>query len=517
LLELGEEEDGDDSALDEQLAEVISHPKITGNPSRAAMMHRFIQRLKTNPGDPQLQQFLALILSAPEFSPPRLRLRHVTTIQDAARLLRCSKRILVLTGAGISVSCGIPDFRSKDGVYSRVAEVFPELKCPQSVFDISLFRKDPRPFFLTAKELYPGQFQPSLSHRFIKRLEEKGQLLRNYSQNIDTLETIAGITRVVMCHGSFASATCIRCSVSVSGEDIKQSVLAGQIPYCSSCSTTDEVSKITYPLGDQEQSLEDDDFDDMYSSVENFPLAPVVKPDIVFFGEDLPQEFHDHLQEDKSLCDLVVVMGSSLQVRPVSQIPGMVPAGVPQILINREALPNCRFDVELLGNCDNIIAQLCKMMGSDFHDMAEGPELREIDKIPRGRAPEGNEFMDPTSEHDIQALKACWLPKLNEKIVDHLPLDTYLCWKPRRYIFEGAEERYDPDDEDQDQDDNSDSDSDDSSSCSSEQSSDNKREADEELEIVQKQRQSQTAPFLHTASSSSPSSSNESSSSYSQS
>jgi len=127
-------------------------------------------------------------------------------------ICRCSKKILVLTGAGISVSCGIPDFRSKDGLYARVAKVFPELRDPQSVFDVRLFRRDPRPFFLTAKELYPGQFQPSLSHKFIQKLEARGQLLRNYSQNIDTLETIAGIEKVTMCHGSFATATCKFCS-----------------------------------------------------------------------------------------------------------------------------------------------------------------------------------------------------------------------------------------------------------------------------------------------------------------
>ena len=109
----------------------------------------------------------------------------------------------MLTGAGISVSCGIPDFRSKDGLYARVSKVFPHLPDPQSVFDIRLFKRDPRPFFLTAKELYPGQFEPSLAHKFIRKLESRGQLLRNYSQNIDTLETIAGIQKVTMCHGTY--------------------------------------------------------------------------------------------------------------------------------------------------------------------------------------------------------------------------------------------------------------------------------------------------------------------------
>jgi hypothetical protein len=103
----------------------------------------------------------------------------------------------------------------------------------------------------------------------------------------------------------------------------------------------------------------------------------------------------------------------------------MVPPEVPQILINRESLPHCRFDVELLGNCDSIIAQLSNMMGADFGDLAQVPELREIDKLPKGGVSELDcptaEISEPKSEHDIQALKACWEPKTNEKLVDRLP------------------------------------------------------------------------------------------------
>lgn len=105
----------------------------------------------------------------------------------------------------------------------------------------------------------------------------------------------------------------------------------------------------------------------------------------------------------------------------------MVPPEVPQILINRESLPHCRFDVELLGNCDHIIAQLCKMMGSDFVELADGPELREIDKLPKSANAVDTEIHEPTSEHDIQALKACWEPKTNEKLVDRLPRKLPCC------------------------------------------------------------------------------------------
>jgi NAD-dependent deacetylase sirtuin 1 len=133
--------------------------------------------------------------------PRRRRLRHINTLEDVRRLIRCSSKIMIVTGAGVSVSCGIPDFRSKDGLYARLAVDFPSLPDPQAMFDIHYFKKDPRPFFKFAKEIYPGQFQPSPAHRFIKLVESHGKLLRNYSQNIDTLETVAGIENVIHCHG----------------------------------------------------------------------------------------------------------------------------------------------------------------------------------------------------------------------------------------------------------------------------------------------------------------------------
>lgn len=71
------------------------------------------------------------------------------------------------------------------------------------MFDIGYFAQDPRPFFKFAREIYPGQFRPSPCHRFIKALEKQKKLLRNYSQNIDTLEQVAGIENVIECHGMF--------------------------------------------------------------------------------------------------------------------------------------------------------------------------------------------------------------------------------------------------------------------------------------------------------------------------
>lgn len=131
----------------------------------------------------------------------RKRLDYVHSLQHVVELLKNSKRIMVLTGAGVSVSCGIPDFRSKDGIYSRLSEF--ELDDPQQMFDLDFFRERPEIFYSFAREIFPSNFTPSPSHYFIKLLEDQGKLLRNYTQNIDTLEQKAGIHSVLQCHGMF--------------------------------------------------------------------------------------------------------------------------------------------------------------------------------------------------------------------------------------------------------------------------------------------------------------------------
>uniref|UniRef100_H3D6D6 protein acetyllysine N-acetyltransferase n=2 Tax=Tetraodon nigroviridis TaxID=99883 RepID=H3D6D6_TETNG len=282
--------------------------------------------------------------------PKRKKRKDVNTLDDVVKLLKESKRILVLTGAGVSVSCGIPDFRSRDGIYARLAVDFPDLPDPQAMFDIDYFRRDPRPFFKFAKEIYPGQFQPSLCHKFISMLDKQGKLLRNYTQNIDTLEQVAGVQRIIQCHGSFATASCLICKHKVDCEVIREDIFNQVVPHCSRCP--------------------------------DIPLA-IMKPDIVFFGENLPEMFHRAMKQDKDEVDLLIVIGSSLKVRPVALIPNSIPHEVPQVLINREQLPHLNFDVELLGDCDVIVNELCHQLGGEYEQLRSNVlRLREITEKP---------------------------------------------------------------------------------------------------------------------------------------
>jgi NAD-dependent histone deacetylase SIR2 len=112
------------------------------------------------------------------------------------------------TGAGISTSAGIPDFRSEDtGLYANLARL--KLPYAEAVFDISYFRNNPEPFYTLAQELYPGKYRPTITHSFITLLYKKGLLLKLFTQNIDCLEREAGVPddMIIEAHGSFARYT----------------------------------------------------------------------------------------------------------------------------------------------------------------------------------------------------------------------------------------------------------------------------------------------------------------------
>lgn len=147
-----------------------------------------------------------------------------------------------------------------------------------------------------------------ISFRFIRLLERQNKLLRNYTQNIDTLEQQADIERVIQCHGSFATATCLRCQHRVPSNEIEKDIMEQRIPLCPKCSNASK--------GEEEEAST--------SSAAGLSAQPIMKPEIVFFGEGMPDEFHQAMVLDKEECDLIIVIGSSLKVRPVALIPCML-------------------------------------------------------------------------------------------------------------------------------------------------------------------------------------------------
>ncbi|KAJ5929295.1 NAD-dependent protein deacetylase hst2-1 [Penicillium verhagenii] len=249
--------------------------------------------------------------------PSKLDARNIEAVAKYVRDHNVQK-IVLMVGAGISTSAGIPDFRSPDtGLYANLA--FLDLEEPEDVFDIEFFRENPKPFYALAHELYPGRYRPTVAHSFVKLLYNKGMLLKHFTQNIDCLERQAGLPNemLVEAHGSFATQRCIDCKWPYPDDKMREIVQKAEVPYCLHC-------------------------------------KGLVKPDIVFFGEALPAVFHENSSLPRQ-ADLCIVMGSSLQVQPFASLPSMCSEGTPRVLINMErvgGLGSRPDDVLVLGDID---------------------------------------------------------------------------------------------------------------------------------------------------------------------
>ncbi|RMZ81690.1 hypothetical protein DV737_g2397, partial [Chaetothyriales sp. CBS 132003] len=241
------------------------------------------------------------------------------------------KNIVVMVGAGISTSAGIPDFRSPDtGLYANLARL--NLPYAEAVFDIGYFRRNPLPFYTLAHELYPGKYHPTVTHSFISLLHQKGRLLKLFTQNIDCLEREAGVPadKIVEAHGSFATQRCIECRTEYPDASMREKVAKMEIPRC--------IQKTCNGL---------------------------VKPDIVFFGEALPESFHRNRNLPVA-ADLVIIMGTSLQVQPFASLPSFANIDTPRLLINKEqvgGLGSRPDDVLFLGDCDEGVRKFADALG----------------------------------------------------------------------------------------------------------------------------------------------------------
>lgn len=200
-----------------------------------------------------------------------------TAILQAARLLRHSGKTVVLTGAGVSTESGIPDFRGKKGLWSRFD--------PMEYGTIGAFRRDPHKVWRMLAELLDlVDARPNAGHQAMAELEEKGLLAGIITQNIDGLHRKAGSRRVVEFHGGVDNFSCLACGRSYPLAAIRQMPLP---PLCGGCTA-------------------------------------VLKPDVVFFDEQIPAAALVETEELLSGVDVLLVAGTSCQVVPASYIPGRV-------------------------------------------------------------------------------------------------------------------------------------------------------------------------------------------------
>lgn len=239
-----------------------------------------------------------------------------TTIDFAADLFRDAKHIVVLTGAGLSTPSGIPDFRSEGtGLWSRDE--------PLEVASLSTFRTAPERFFKWFRPLASQIFnaEPNPAHTALAKLEKHGHLHTIITQNIDALHQKAGSQYVVEMHGSMQTLTCTQCYQQVESKGYLQAfVEQGEIPRCAKC-------------------------------------GAVLKPDLILFGEQLPQNAWSEAQREARQCDLMLVAGSSLEVLPVAGLPlQALDRGAHLIIINNTpTYLNVRADVVILEDVARII------------------------------------------------------------------------------------------------------------------------------------------------------------------
>jgi NAD-dependent SIR2 family protein deacetylase len=271
-------------------------------------------------------------------------------VQAFADSFAAARNVMVILGAGASTSAGIPDFRTPGtGLYDNLQAY--GLPSPEAVFSIDFFRSNPIPFNMLIRDLLPGAHKPTPTHAFLRMLSDQNKLLRVYSQNIDGLETLAGLQdeRVVQCHGGFRNAHCIQCNelhsmklirdcckmnanFSPDGLQAAGATTGPVIPTCDSC-------------------------------------GGLVKPEITFFGEALPAAFFKSLMHDLDACDCLIVIGTSLKVMPVCRLPSAVYQEVPRMVINRDAVgeEHGMFgrsrDAFLPGTCDDGVKSLCDLSG----------------------------------------------------------------------------------------------------------------------------------------------------------
>ncbi|SSC12200.1 NAD-dependent protein deacetylase [Mesotoga infera] len=225
------------------------------------------------------------------------KVRPVKTPTDEAvsffELLKSSSKTVVLTGAGVSVASGIPDFRSSGGLYSKVS---PE------VFELDFFLGNPAAYYRIARERIHtmADRDPNPTHFMLSRLQREGMIGEIITQNIDGLQQRAGAKDVIELHGSVSSFSCMKCHRRYSRDELEKLLEESEIPLCS--------------------------------------CSGLIKPDIVFFGEMLPAEAIRRAERAAVDSELFVAMGSSLVVYPAAQFPVMAKSsGATLAIVNRDS------------------------------------------------------------------------------------------------------------------------------------------------------------------------------------
>jgi NAD-dependent deacetylase len=221
-----------------------------------------------------------------------------SAIEELAGLIDSSERVVALTGAGISVPSGIPDFRTPgEGLWSKVD--------PMKVATIDAFHRDTKGFWEFYRPRFEmlGDKQPNPAHLALTELERAGRLTAVITQNIDRLHRRAGTSELIEVHGSIETSSCTTCGARWPLEEVEELFEEDGIATCTGC------------MGK-------------------------VKPDVVLFGEMLPVAAIERARELAEAADLMLCVGSSLEVFPVAGLPELtLAAGGDIAILTQSATP----------------------------------------------------------------------------------------------------------------------------------------------------------------------------------
>jgi NAD-dependent deacetylase len=236
-----------------------------------------------------------------------------TVLNKSADLIHNSSYVVVFTGAGISTPSGIPDFRSPNsGLWEKYD--------PFEVASIWAFQHEPEKFFdwIRTLSLQADSAKPNQAHLAVANLENRGIVKSVITQNIDGLHQVAGSKTVFELHGSARTATCPFCEKKHTQEYFQPIILeAHGIPHCDHC-------------------------------------GKMIKPDVVLFGEDLPSDTWNAAYQECLKADLVIVVGSSLEVYPANSLPETAKRNGAKLVINNLGPTHLDRDADVLMKMDVI-------------------------------------------------------------------------------------------------------------------------------------------------------------------
>ena len=237
------------------------------------------------------------------------------SFEKAAEIILASKLTLALTGAGISVESGIPDFRSAEGLWSKFD--------PAEYATIEAFRANPQKVWEMLREMGEviSRAEPNLAHRGMGELELMGCLHCIITQNIDNLHQAGGSRDVIEYHGNAGTLSCLWCGRRYQAVDKRNE----NLPRCE--------------------------------------CGKILKPDVIFFGEAIPEEAMNRSFQLASSAGALLVVGTSAVVSPVNTIPSIAKrngAGIIEINKEKTHLTNTVTDIFLQGNAGDVVPELVK-------------------------------------------------------------------------------------------------------------------------------------------------------------